>query len=164
MLSQRPSGVFVNKATAREQRYGVRGGAARATSHAALSPERLTPYLISTNGDYTTALRLYEWNLAISGVFYEALSAAVELCGVVVPYGREGQKGSTSRISARSSTVEIKKLRSPRSVVLMEATSRSSCSAACTWVMPFSVRRRSRFIPTAWARVERGVLDTYTTV
>lgn len=39
----------------------------------ALSPERLAPYLGTTSGDLTDAVRLYEWNLAVSGAFYEAL-------------------------------------------------------------------------------------------
>ncbi|MDR1767694.1 MAG: hypothetical protein LBR32_04580 [Propionibacteriaceae bacterium] len=33
----------------------------------ALSPERLAPYLCAAGGDRTTALRLYEWNLAADG-------------------------------------------------------------------------------------------------
>lgn len=40
---------------------------------AALSPERLAPYLTATSGDQAGALRLYEWNLAVSGALYEAL-------------------------------------------------------------------------------------------
>lgn len=40
----------------------------------ALSQERLAPYLHATNGDLTGAVRLYEWNLAVSGALYEALS------------------------------------------------------------------------------------------
>jgi len=41
---------------------------------AALSPERLAPYLRSTGGgDFDAAVRLYEWNLAVSGALYEAL-------------------------------------------------------------------------------------------
>jgi len=39
----------------------------------ALSPERFAPYLHATGGDLHAALRLYEWNLAISGALYEAL-------------------------------------------------------------------------------------------
>lgn len=39
----------------------------------ALSTERLAPYLRATNGDLAEAVRLYEWNLAVSGAFYEAL-------------------------------------------------------------------------------------------
>lgn len=47
----------------------------QATAHvaAALSSERLTPYLTATDGDLSAALRLYEWNLAVSAAFYEAL-------------------------------------------------------------------------------------------
>jgi hypothetical protein len=41
---------------------------------AALSPERFAPYLRSAAGDLHAAMRLYEWNLAVSGAFYEALS------------------------------------------------------------------------------------------
>lgn len=44
-----------------------------ATIAAALSPERLAPYLHATGGDLTEAVRLYEWNLAVSGALYEAL-------------------------------------------------------------------------------------------
>lgn len=40
---------------------------------AVLSPERLAPYLRATGGDLTAAVRLYEWNLAVSGALYEAL-------------------------------------------------------------------------------------------
>ncbi len=39
----------------------------------ALSAERLVPYLRETNGDLAGAVQLYEWNLAVSGGFYEAL-------------------------------------------------------------------------------------------
>lgn len=39
----------------------------------ALSPERFAPYLRATGGDLTKAVRLYEWNLAVSGALYEAL-------------------------------------------------------------------------------------------
>lgn len=40
---------------------------------AALPPERLAPYHDATHGDGAAALRLYEWNIAASGAFYEAL-------------------------------------------------------------------------------------------
>ena len=41
---------------------------------AALSPERIAPYLRATGGgNLDVAVRLYEWNLAISGALYEAL-------------------------------------------------------------------------------------------
>jgi hypothetical protein len=40
---------------------------------AALSPERLAPYLGVAGGDLAKAVRLYEWNLAVSGALYEAL-------------------------------------------------------------------------------------------
>lgn len=39
----------------------------------ALSTERLAPYLRAASGDLDGALRLYEWNLAVLGGFYEAL-------------------------------------------------------------------------------------------
>jgi len=39
----------------------------------ALSTERLVPYLRAANGELDKALRLYEWNLAVSGGLYEAL-------------------------------------------------------------------------------------------
>lgn len=39
----------------------------------ALSTERLVPYLRAANGELDRALRLYEWNLAVSGGLYEAL-------------------------------------------------------------------------------------------
>ncbi len=39
----------------------------------ALSPERFGPYLHSTGSNPVAALRLYEWNLAVSGALYEAL-------------------------------------------------------------------------------------------
>ncbi len=39
----------------------------------ALSAERLNPYLHAAKGDLAEAVRLYEWNLAVSGAFYEAL-------------------------------------------------------------------------------------------
>lgn len=40
----------------------------------ALSPERFAPYLWAAGGDLHGAVRLYEWNLAVSGAFYEALA------------------------------------------------------------------------------------------
>ncbi|MFT4307481.1 MAG: hypothetical protein QM604_11380 [Microbacterium sp.] len=40
---------------------------------AALSPERLAPYLREAGGDLDAAVGLYEWNLAVSGALYEAL-------------------------------------------------------------------------------------------
>jgi hypothetical protein len=40
---------------------------------AALSPDRLAPYLRAAGGDLDAALRLYEWNLSVSGAMYEAL-------------------------------------------------------------------------------------------
>lgn len=40
---------------------------------AALSSERLAPYLRAAGGDLTRAVRLYEWNLSVSGALYEAL-------------------------------------------------------------------------------------------
>ncbi len=39
----------------------------------ALSPERFAPYLRATGDDLHAAVRLYEWNLAVSGALYEAL-------------------------------------------------------------------------------------------
>lgn len=39
----------------------------------ALSAERLAPYVRATNGSLAEAVRLYEWNLAVSGALYEAL-------------------------------------------------------------------------------------------
>ncbi|WP_454301320.1 hypothetical protein [Salana multivorans] len=40
----------------------------------ALSAERLRPYLQASRGNLTEAVRLYEWNIAVSGALYEALS------------------------------------------------------------------------------------------
>lgn len=40
---------------------------------ARLSAPRLTPYLHATHGNLKDALRLYDWNVAISGAFYESL-------------------------------------------------------------------------------------------
>lgn len=40
---------------------------------AALSHERLGPYLRATGGELAKAVELYEWNLAVSGALYEAL-------------------------------------------------------------------------------------------
>lgn len=40
---------------------------------AALSSDRLAPYLRAASGDLAKAVRLYEWNLAVSGAFYEGL-------------------------------------------------------------------------------------------
>lgn len=45
--------------------------AARVTQ--ALSPERLAPYLRAASDDFIQAVRLYEWNLAVSGAFFEVL-------------------------------------------------------------------------------------------
>lgn len=39
----------------------------------ALSSERIAPYRAATHGDDAAALRLYEWNMAVSGALYEAL-------------------------------------------------------------------------------------------
>lgn len=51
----------------------VANGADLARVVAALSTERLEPYLRAANGDRGKAIRIYEWNLAISGDLYEAL-------------------------------------------------------------------------------------------
>ncbi|MDG4822473.1 hypothetical protein O7635_11490 [Asanoa sp. WMMD1127] len=40
----------------------------------ALSPARVEPYLRGMGGDRPAAIRLYEWNTAISGAFYESLA------------------------------------------------------------------------------------------
>lgn len=40
---------------------------------AALSTERLGPYLLTAGGDTHAAVRLYEWNMAASGALYEVL-------------------------------------------------------------------------------------------
>lgn len=40
---------------------------------AALSAERMKPYLEHAEGDLSAAVRLYEWNLVVSGALYEAL-------------------------------------------------------------------------------------------
>jgi hypothetical protein len=40
-----------------------------------LSRERMGPYLATTGGDVERAVRLYEWNTALSGAFYESLQA-----------------------------------------------------------------------------------------
>lgn len=39
-----------------------------------LSLERLSPYLASSDGDLARAIRLYEWNAAISGALFEVLA------------------------------------------------------------------------------------------
>lgn len=49
------------------------GSAHAAHVATALSAERLAPYLRTMNGNLAEAVRLYEWNLAVSGAFYEAL-------------------------------------------------------------------------------------------
>ena len=41
---------------------------------AALSPERIAPYLRATGGGDLDAVRLYEWNLAISGALSRTCS------------------------------------------------------------------------------------------
>ncbi len=41
----------------------------------ALSTERLAPYLRAMSGNLDNAVRLYEWNLWVSGAFYEALAS-----------------------------------------------------------------------------------------
>lgn len=43
---------------------------------AALSHERLAPYLSANGGDLRAAVHLYEWNLTVSGAMYEALGVA----------------------------------------------------------------------------------------
>ena len=39
-----------------------------------LSLERLSPYLASSGGDLARAIRLYEWNAAVSGALFEVLA------------------------------------------------------------------------------------------
>ena len=41
----------------------------------ALSPERLSTYLVAANGDHAAALRLYVWNTEISAALYGPLQA-----------------------------------------------------------------------------------------
>lgn len=41
---------------------------------ASLSPERLGPYLRACRHNATQAIRLYEWNVQVSGAFFESLS------------------------------------------------------------------------------------------
>jgi hypothetical protein len=43
------------------------------TLKAYVSPARLQPYELATNGDPGAALALYEWNIAVSGAFFEDL-------------------------------------------------------------------------------------------
>ncbi|MEU4190320.1 hypothetical protein AB0E69_00325 [Kribbella sp. NPDC026611] len=45
----------------------------RAAIAARLSAPRLTPYLVASHGNLRDALRLYDWNVEISGAFYESL-------------------------------------------------------------------------------------------
>ena len=45
----------------------------RAAIAAYLSTPRLSPYLAATNDNLKDALRLYDWNVAMSGAFYETL-------------------------------------------------------------------------------------------
>lgn len=40
-----------------------------------LSAERFRPYVAAAGGDVAQALRLYEWNTAVSGAFFESLGA-----------------------------------------------------------------------------------------
>lgn len=40
---------------------------------AALSPDRFDPYLRATGGSHARALRLYEWNVRVSGAMFELL-------------------------------------------------------------------------------------------
>ncbi|MBA8847599.1 hypothetical protein [Microcella alkalica] len=40
---------------------------------ASLSPERLGPYLDACNRNASQAIRLYEWNVQVSGAFFESL-------------------------------------------------------------------------------------------
>ena len=44
-----------------------------------LSADRLKPYLSAASGDLNKAVELYQWNIEISGAFYESLSIA-EVC------------------------------------------------------------------------------------
>jgi hypothetical protein len=45
----------------------------RAAIAARLSAPRLAPYLSATHGNLRDALRLYDWNVELSGAFYESL-------------------------------------------------------------------------------------------
>jgi hypothetical protein len=73
MLSQRPSGVFADHAIRGGRMLpGTEAEAARVAE--ALSSERLEPYRRAAGGDTAAALRLYEWNLAVSGALYEVLA------------------------------------------------------------------------------------------
>jgi hypothetical protein len=45
----------------------------RAAIASRLSTPRLTPYLTATGGNLKEALRLYDWNVMVSGAFYESL-------------------------------------------------------------------------------------------
>ncbi|HEU0132383.1 MAG TPA: hypothetical protein VFQ85_15475 [Mycobacteriales bacterium] len=40
-----------------------------------LSAERMAPYLAAAGGDRARALRLYEWNIAISGALFESIGS-----------------------------------------------------------------------------------------
>jgi hypothetical protein len=73
MRSQRPSGVFVEEVTTQGEDSVPDSDPNAARVAAALSSERLAPYLRATSGDLIRAVRLYEWNLAASGALYEAL-------------------------------------------------------------------------------------------
>ena len=71
MLAQRPSGVFADQGTTEEDKMSVPPD--KAAVAAALSAERFAPYLRAAAGDIGDGLRLYEWNLLVSGALYEAL-------------------------------------------------------------------------------------------
>lgn len=73
MLSQRPSGVFVNKTSTGALKLKSESTEQERRVAVSLSSERLAPYLRAVKGDLSRALSLYEWNLAASGPLYEAL-------------------------------------------------------------------------------------------
>ena len=67
---QRPSGVFTAHCNIREA--NVESDVRRAVT-AALSQDRLEAYKRSAGGGLDDAIKLYEWNLTVSGAFFEAL-------------------------------------------------------------------------------------------
>lgn len=72
-----------------------------------MSPERLAPYIATTGGNKKLALRLYQWNIGLSGATYEALHIfEVVLRNAIDRRLRSWNLTQTQRSSGRSFPAE----------------------------------------------------------
>lgn len=63
---------------------------------AALSLERFAPYLRAADGDPELAIRIYEWNIAVSGALYEAIGLLEVVLRNSLSDGLDAHHGSLS--------------------------------------------------------------------